>query len=272
VIQIEIFEQISRSFPKLDSKLAQAGITDTPKKFVKKVVIVSFYYSVGINILLLFMFLKYKTLALILLFLFPISFLFIFGFFLKLPEVKIKSRQKEIDKEIVYVGKFLLIELSSGVSLFDSLTSIAQNFEAAGKFFKRIVDKIRMGTPTEATLNEAIDEAPSNNLKKILWQINNSLQTGSDVASSLNLVLDQISQEQLIEIQQYGKKLNPLAMFYMMLAVIVPSLGITMLVVLSTLIKFKVNLPILLGIAFVIGMVQLMFINIIKSSRPAVDL
>lgn len=272
MIQIEIFEQISRSFPKLRLKLVQAGIPDAPTRFIKKIAIVSFYYSVGVNILLLFAFLKYKTLALFLLFLFPLSFLLLFGFFLKMPEVKIKSRKKEIDKEIVYVGKFLLIELSSGVSLFDALVSISQNFEAAGKFFKRIVDKTRMGTPMEAAINEAIDEAPSDNLKKVLWQINNSLQTGSDIASSLNLVLEQISQEQLIEIQQYGKKLNPLAMFYMMLAVIVPSLGITMLVVLSSLIKFTINLPILIGIALMIGVVQFMFINIIKTSRPSVEL
>ncbi|MBW2977939.1 type II secretion system F family protein [Candidatus Woesearchaeota archaeon] len=272
MIQIDIFEQISRSIPKLGSKLIQSGIKDTPQRFIKKIAIVSLYYSFGINILLLFAFLKYKTLALVLLILFPISFLVLFGFFLKLPEVRIKSRQREIDKELIYVGKFLLIELSAGVSLFDAMTSVAQNFEAAGKFFRRLADKIKMGTPIEAALNEAIEEAPSENLKKILWQINNSLQTGSDIASSLNIVLDQISQEQLIQIQQYGKKLNPLAMFYMMLAVIVPSLGITMLVVLSTLIKFKINLPILLGIAVCIGFVQFMFINIIKSSRPAVDL
>jgi len=272
VIQIDIFEQISRSIPQLGLKLAQAGIKDSPHRFIKKIAIVSLYYSLGINILLLFAFLKYKALALVILILFPISFLALFGFFLKVPEVKIKSKQREIDKELVYVGKFLLIELSSGVSLFDSLTSISHNFEAAGKFFKRISDKIRMGTPMEAALNEAIEEAPSNNLKKILWQINNSLQTGSDIATSLNIVLDQIAQEQLIEVQQYGKKLNPLAMFYMMLAVIVPSLGITMLVVLSTLIKFKINLFILIMIAFFIGFVQLMFINIIKSSRPAVEL
>jgi len=199
VIQIEIFEQISRSIPGLGSKLTQAGIKDTAPRFIRKVAIVSLYYSLGINILLLFAFLKYKTLALIILILFPMSFLILFGFFLRMPEVKIKSRQREIDKELVYVGKFLLIELSAGVSLFDALLSIAQNFEAAGNFFKRLVDKIRMGTPIESALNESIDEAPSDNLKKILWQINNSLQTGSDIASSLNIVLDQISQEQLIQ-------------------------------------------------------------------------
>lgn len=256
----------------MDLKLRQAGIPDTPVKFIRKIAVISIYYSIGINALLLFAFLKYKTLAFILFLIFPLSFLMLFGLFIRLPEVKIKTRQKEIDKEIVYVGKFLLIELSSGVSLFDSMVSIAQNFKEAGKFFKRMVDKIRMGTPIEAALNEAIDEAPSDNLKKVLWQINNSLQTGSDIASSLTLVLEQIAQQQLIEIQQYGKKLNPLAMFYMMLAVIVPSLGITMLVVLSTLIKFSISLPILLMIALMIGVVQFMFINIIKSSRPSVEL
>jgi hypothetical protein len=40
--------------------------------------------------------------------------------------------------------------------------------------------------------------------------------------------------EQKISVQDYGKKLNPLAMFYMMIAIIIPSLGVTMIVVLAT--------------------------------------
>ena len=51
--------------------------------------------------------------------------------------------------------------------------------------------------------------------------------------------------QQQIEVKEYGRKLNPLAMFYMMIAVIVPSLGMTMLVVLATFVGLKLSLLVL---------------------------
>jgi len=79
------------------------------------------------------------------------------------------------------------------------------------------------------------------------------------------------TQEQLIEVKEYGRKLNPLAMFYMIIAVILPSLGITMLIVLSSFISLDLSLGVLVGIAVIIGVMQFMFYVIIKSSRPAVS-
>jgi hypothetical protein len=57
----------------------------------------------------------------------------------------------------------------------------------------------------------------------------------------------------------------------MMVSVIIPSLGTTMLVVLATFIGLRLNLIILLGLAGFTGFIQLMFLSIIKSSRPPIS-
>ena len=59
-------------------------------------------------------------------------------------------------------------------------------------------------------------------------------------------------------------------MFDMILAVIVPSLGISMLIIMSSLIGLTINLTILIIVVFLMAFVQFMFLSIIKSSRPAV--
>ena len=105
----------------------------------------------------------------------------------------------------------------------------------------------------------------------MLWQIINALRTGSDVSESLKSVIEQITKEQIIEIKTYAKKLNPLAMFYMIIAVILPSLGITMLIVLSSFISLQLSLPLLVGIAILLGLLQMIFFVVIKSSRPSVS-
>ena len=129
-----------------------------------------------------------------------------------------------------------------------------------------------LGTALEDAINDVLLNSPSPTLRRILWQLLNSMKTGSDVAPALSSVIEQIVKEQDIAVKEYGKKLNPLAMFYMMIAVIAPSLGIVMLVVLATFVGFSLSLTVLLAIAGLIGFVQLMFMTIMKSSRPPISM
>ena len=70
---------------------------------------------------------------------------------------------------------------------------------------------------------------------------------------------------------EYAKKLNPLAMFYMLIAIIMPSLGVTMLTIISIFVGLKLNLLMLLLIACVNAFIQFMFVAMITSSRPPVE-
>jgi pilus assembly protein TadC len=124
----------------------------------------------------------------------------------------------------------------------------------------------------EDALNEAVEFTPSANFRKILWQIINAQQTGADISTALKSVVDQITKEQLIEIKEYGRRLNPLAMFYMIIAVILPSIGITMFIILSTFLELTLELPVLISIAVFLGFMQFMFLAMIKSTRPSVEL
>ena len=85
-------------------------------------------------------------------------------------------------------------------------------------------------------------------------------------------ILDQISREQLLEVKAYGKKLNPMVMFYLMIAVIAPSLGIAMLSMLSSFIGLNLDFNSLLGIGVGVAIIQLMFIAVIRNSRPGVEI
>ena len=58
----------------------------------------------------------------------------------------------------------------------------------------------------------------------------------------------------------------------MIIAVILPTLGVAMLIVLSSFINFQLSLTILMFVAFMLGFVQFMFLSLIKFSRPAIEL
>ena len=262
----KLYKLLARRNPGLKTKLVQAGIQDSAEDYVKKTIFNSLLLSSGLAFIT-FMFLLSPVVFLIVPF---FAFLFYF-YFLGYVDVKIEQIKKDIDREIVYAGRFLIIEIESGVTFYDAIYNIEKNYKVIGTYFGDIVNKVYLGTSLEDALNETMITTPSNNLRKILWQILNSIKTGGDIGVSLNAVIDQIMKEQKISVQDYGKKLNPLAMFYMMIAIIIPSLGVTMIVVLATFLGLQVGLPFLLVIAGFLGFIQFMFLSIIKSARPSIS-
>ncbi|MBN2566636.1 type II secretion system F family protein [Candidatus Woesearchaeota archaeon] len=252
--------------------LMMAGMIDEPEQFVRRTFTASLYMSLGLSFILLMLFAKIGISLLLIPALLPLIFVMLFLYMLKYPDMIILKRQKQISREIVFAGRFLIIELESGVPLYETFINVAKNYEGIGIYFKEVIDKVNMGIPFEQALNEATEMAPSPDLRKIMWQVLNSMKTGSDVTKSLNAVIDQITREQKILVAEYGRKLNPLAMFYMMVAVIIPSLGMTLLMIMATFVGFQLSLTILLILAGFLGFMQFMFLSIIRSSRPPVDI
>lgn len=250
--------------PELPRKLRTARMPDSPEYYVKKTLMTAVMMGVALTIIA-FAFLQ-DARALYLLLLMPM----LFFYFLHFVDMRILQLGRQADAEIVYAGRFLIIEIEAGVPLFDTFKNLARNYEKIGVYFQEIVDMVSLGTSTEQAINEMIEFVPSDSLRKMFWQILNSLRTGSEIADSLQIALEQIVREQQIAVVEYGRKLNPMAMFYMMIAVILPSLGITMIIVMATFVGFQLPLAILLTASGLLGFIQFMFLATIRSQRPAV--
>lgn len=215
---------------------------------------------------------KLQNFYLTLLVAFPIIFAVMFFYFMQLPKVRISRIRKEINKEIIFASRFLVVEIESGVTLYNAMRNTAKNYQYVGAYFNDIVNKVNIGTDMETAISETLELCPSESLIKILWQISNSLKTGSNIAEPLRTVIDTLIREQQILVNEYAKKLNPLAMFYMLIAIIMPSLGVTMLTIVSIFAGIRLELPVLLFIAGLNGFMQFMFVAMVNSIRPPVEL
>ena len=262
-----LYEYLTRLDPHLKEELRSARRRETVKQYTKKVFITSFYLSIGVG-LIIFMFAKNILFFLSAIFVFP----FLFLYFMRSINIELLKISREISKEVIFATRFLMIELQSGITLFEALKGVAENYESIGPYFRDLVDKVELGTPMEQALRESIEYIPSDDLRRVLWQILNSISTGGNTVNSLRIIINQIVREKQILIKEYGRKLSPLAMFYMTATIILPSIGTLLLTILAMFVGLTLSLPFLLVIAGLILFIQLSFLAMIKSSRPPVDI
>ncbi len=272
MFKIGFVNRVAAFFPALKTELRVAHLPYSPVEYVNKNLKITAFYSILLTALLFFVLQKAKLSSLLLIPVFLILFILIFEYSLLKLKAKIRKRERDINKEVLFIGRYLLVKLYSGRPLLNALIETAESRGVASSYVKEIVDDIGTGSTIEEALNNAMIYSPSDKLRKILFHINNALQLGIDVTKPLESVLEEITKEEELEIKKYGKKLNTLVIFYMLAAVILPSLGVALFIVISSFINFPLKLSDLLIFVFFIVIIQFVFITLFKSIRPMVNL
>jgi flagellar protein FlaJ len=273
------FSAFAARFPNLKKQLFVAEMPVSPVDFVQQCFISAIIVMLILEVVTVFALANYSADTLtnvgVSILAIPVFFFLSFYTMLYEPRVRMQRRGRKIDQELVFAGRHLLIELRSGVVLFDAMLGVSQDYGEVSREFNKIVEKITLGVPASVAMHDVADNCPSAYYRRVILQMANSLSSGSDVAQSLEVVLNQISQEQIIQLKAYGQKLNPLVMFYMLFGVIIPSLGVAFLIILlsfigSGLAAYGVGL--LAGILVLVAIIQFMFLSIVENSRPSFDL
>ncbi len=201
----------------------------------------------------------------------------IFSFFvlfsqLNYPKIYIRKKQRNIEKNLLPALEDILVQLNSGIPLFNILTNISQSDYGELSFeFKKAVKRINSGEPDSNVLDDLGKNNPSIFFRRTLWQISNGIVAGSDMSIVIKDTVKALNEEQLIQIQDYGSKLNPLIVMYMLITVIIPTLSITFLTIISSMINIPKEMTPLLFITLAVFVIlaQVMFLGLIKSKRPS---
>jgi pilus assembly protein TadC len=203
-------------------------------------------------------------------FVFLFIFLSSFVIFRNIPLLKLNKKKAYVESDLLYSIRHFLLKLESGSALLNSLESVSKLNTKSSFYFKQLLFDVSMGMPLENAIERAVEYSPSKAYTKFLNEIKTSLKTGADLQNTLRNTLDDITKEHLIHIQEYGKKLNPMTMFYMIIGTILPSLGTAILIVGSSMINIEVGFWILGSVLFVLLMLQIFFVISFRSLKPEV--
>ncbi len=272
------FQKLGHSFAKMIPNLqvmmeqSRLGLETNQYAFLT-LVGMAFFSVIVFSVIAIFGSMKIPDKALLYstVFSFVIAFL-IFGYAQLYPSLIILKRVRDLEKGTLFALRHMLIRIRSGVGLFDAMASIARgDYGTVSDEFEITVRKMASGTSQSQAMDEMALDNPSPYFRKVIWQISNAMKTGADISDVLHHLVEGLSFDQRIKIRESGAQMSPIALMYMMLTVILPSMGIVFIIALSLFMGFNFPNTVFYAILGGLGLFQYMFVGIVKNRRPSVE-
>lgn len=154
---------------------------------------------------------------------------------IRYPQLKRKRQYNDLNLELPYALRHMGTELKSGKGLYDTLTTISNsNYGSLSKEYKRVLEEIKYGTSNEKALQNMVERVNSEGLKRTTQQIITTLKIGGNLASSLNIIAEDITFDMQIKLKEYSQKLNGFILIYTFIAILGPVILLIMLMAAST--------------------------------------
>ncbi len=228
---------IGKIFPKLKFELIQSELGVNEKEYGAMMLFLILFYTIFFGALLTLLLSKMMPENGVLLGIGLGLFMGVMVFVqvIMYPTMIVRKKVNSIEKNLVFALRAILVQLKSGIALFDSMTMVARgDYGTISQEFQKAVDEINTGTPEQEALERMSENNPSPFLRKSLWQIVNGMNAGADISDILAETVKSMLREQKIAINKYGAQLKVLSLMYMMIGVIMPALGVTLLIILFT--------------------------------------
>jgi len=201
-------------------------------------------------------------------------FLFMTIYMLMVPKVKLRKRAWMIEQELGYAIKDLEIQTSAGIPVYNAIIHVANGgYGACSEEFQKVVKRVQSGESLTKALDNVGMRTASVFLRRIIWQIVNALYAGSNVSVALAAISGDLTKDKENKIRAYGQSMNLWGLLYMLMVIVLPSQGITLLIVLTSLVDIFSRIDknfVFGGILIFMFIFQFLFIGYIKNRRPIV--
>jgi len=200
-------------------------------------------------------------------------FALIFLILAKYPRILAGKKAELLEKNLVFALKDLLLQVTSGVSLYNGLVNISKsNYGQVSVEFEKAAKAVNSGKPVEQALEEMTATTSSEFLRRVVWQLVNTLKAGASLEGALRTIIDDLSSEQKSRIRDYARELNLWSLIYMLFAVAIPTIGAVLLIILSSFAGFGISKGIFVSFIAINFALQYVIIGFVKSRRPVVNL
>jgi len=201
-----------------------------------------------------------------------ITALFMFVLF-SYPSILAGKKAELMERDLIYALKDMLLEISSGASIYTALSSVAgSGYGDVSAEFTKVMGKVNVGIPVEDALQDLAVASKSERLRNSIWQIVNAMMSGSSMDGVLRDMVKEMTADRKNKIRNYAQELNLMVLVYMMFAVVIPTIATTLVIVLGPFMGVDMGPRIFYIILPVCFFIQVALMEFIKSRRPVVHI
>lgn len=264
----------------LAEKLKIVSYDMSVSQYVRRALLLALLYSLfstlAITILIILANLNIETsmLLIIVLLIYLLNLLMWYLINLKEVDVKIEVYKKNIEYELGFLLKHMVVLLRAGVPSYNIFLLTSKGYGKASEVMERLAKQIASGIPASKALRDEAAQTPSSYMKFVLLQIASAIDSGADLAKILEELEKQITNEKMNEYRRYGFRLNPLMLMYMLLAIIIPTLSLPLILIILSFTgrAADFNVVHLVLILLIVMLIQYLFYRFITQSKPRYSL
>ncbi|MFA5106002.1 MAG: type II secretion system F family protein [Candidatus Micrarchaeia archaeon] len=196
-------------------------------------------------------------------------FILVFVLLASYPRIVAQKVESQIDRDLVYAVRDILVQVKSGISLYGAMGNVGgAGYGYVSAEFEKAYKDISLGRSTVDSLEDMAVRTRSQYLKKTVWQLVTTIRAGANLSSALKSMVTMLVNYQFGLIKKYNSELNFLVLIYLLLAAVVPTVGITVLVIFSVFGILGINELVFAGVILASFFMQVLLIGFIKMQRP----
>lgn len=228
--------------PELKTKLKQANSKLSTFQYMYQTVTMTVMSFIALDVII-FLFTK-KNIELMFIALVASLMLIpmLYKFWINVVTVQITKLGRELDADILFVSEYLLVSLESGLPIGNAIENLSKINRPGGQFFKRVYTEFKTGKSFEEALSEGIRISPSKRMKDLIKKLKDSIVIGVNLRTVLETYIDDSSEKKVLEVKAFSKRLNPIVMMYLLLGIVLPSLGITFFILAAAMLEWTSDL------------------------------
>lgn len=199
-----------------------------------------------------------------------LTFLAFMLYYLAYPSLLAKSMGTAINRELIFVVRDMMIQISSGIPLFTVIENIGNsNYRYTSAEFRRVVASVKSGGSLIGELEALAIRTQSEYLKKTAWQLVTAIRSGADLSATLKNIVKLLVDYQFSLSRSFNAELNFIILIYMLVSAVLPTIGTTVLVIFSVFGLFGVTPEILLALVIISFFGQFIMIAYVHFKRPS---
>ncbi len=261
-------------YPSVRYDLRNISFSDSPESYCAIAFFSAAVWALVVGFMVAIVMTRLEMLALPLRIALPLfAFLLVFLFFLvthlAYPKLLARDIAAKIDRELIFAMRDMLIQMSSGVPLFNAIENIGNtNYEYVSQEFRLTATRVKAGASLLDEIEDMAVRTQSVYLKKTAWQLATSIRAGANLTETLKGIVKTLVDYQFSISKSFNAQLNFIILIYLMLSAVLPTIGTTVLVIFSVFGMLGITPEVFAGIVGISFMGQMGIIAFVKSKRP----